>query len=87
MAPLIDCHDPGRTVSREPNMHNVFFYNADQFSIGVSFNTFYNTAKSRKNSLNNNNNNNNNNNVMLCLSKNVVRFAQNVVHSYIPKKR
>ena len=24
---------------------------------------------------------------MLCLSKNVVRFAQNVVHSYIPKKR
>ena len=48
LAPLIDYHDPGRTVSREPNIHcdSGSFKNAEQFSIGVSFNTFYSKAKS-----------------------------------------
>ena len=46
LAPLIDCHDPGSTVSGEPNTHSGFFNNAEQFSIGVSFNTFYSKAKS-----------------------------------------
>ena len=41
LAPLIDCHDPGRTVSREPNIQGGSFTNAEQFSIHVSFNTFY----------------------------------------------
>ena len=45
LAPLIDCHDPDRTVSGEPNMHSGSFNNAEQFSIDVSFNTFSNTAK------------------------------------------
>ena len=47
LAPLNDCQDPGRTVSREPNIHSVFFKNAKQFSIDVSVNIFYSTAKSR----------------------------------------
>ena len=46
-APLIDCHDPAGTVSREPNMHSGSFNNAEQFSINFPFNTFYSTAKSR----------------------------------------
>ena len=49
LAPFIDCHDPGRTVSRELNIHSGSFNNAEQFSINVSFNTFYSKAKSRKN--------------------------------------
>ena len=44
---IIDCHDPGRTVSWEQNMHSGSFNNAEQFSINVCFNTFYSTAKSR----------------------------------------
>ena len=47
LVPLIDCHDPGRTVSREPNIHSGSFNNAEQFSIYVSFNTFYSKAKYR----------------------------------------
>ena len=31
LAPLIDSHDPGRTVSREPNIHSVFFNNSNSF--------------------------------------------------------
>ena len=45
LSPLIDCHDPGRTVSREPHIHSGCFNNAEQFSTNVSFNTFYSTAK------------------------------------------
>ena len=41
LAPLIDCHDQGRTVSGEPNIHSGSFNNAEQFSIDFSFNTFY----------------------------------------------
>ena len=40
-APLIDCHDPDRIVSRKTNIHSGSFHNAKQFSIYVSFNTFY----------------------------------------------
>ena len=47
LAPLIDCHDPGRTVSGEPITHSGSFNNAVQFSIDVTFNTFYCKAKSR----------------------------------------
>ena len=47
LAPLIDCHDPGRTVSREPNIHSGSLNNAEQFSIDVNFNMFYNIAKSK----------------------------------------
>ena len=47
LAPLIDCHDPGRIVSGEPNIHNCPFDNAEQFSIDVTFNSFYIKAKSR----------------------------------------
>ena len=40
LAPLINCHDPGRTVSREPNiLYTVSgsFNNAEQFSIKCLF--------------------------------------------------
>ena len=47
LAPLIDCHDPGRIVSGEPNIHSGSFDNVEQYSIDVSFNTFYSKAKSR----------------------------------------
>ena len=47
LAPLIGCHDAGRIVSREPNIHSGSFNNAVQFSIDVSFNTFYSKANSR----------------------------------------
>ena len=40
LAPLIDCHDPSRTVSRDPIIHSGPFNNAEQFFIDVSFNTF-----------------------------------------------
>ena len=40
LAPLIDCHDPSRSVSSEPNVHSGIFNSAKQFSIDVSFNTF-----------------------------------------------
>ena len=36
LAPLIDCHDPGRNVSRESNTHSGSFNNAEQFSIDIS---------------------------------------------------
>ena len=41
LAPLIDCHVPGRNVSGEPNIHSDSFNNAEQFSIDVSFKTVY----------------------------------------------
>ena len=47
LAPLIGCLDSGRTVSGEPNIHSSSFNNAEQFSMHVSFNTFYSKAKSR----------------------------------------
>ena len=47
LAPLIDCHDLVGAVSREPNIHSGSFNNTEQFSIDVSFNTFYNPAKRR----------------------------------------
>ena len=40
--PLVDCHDSGEIVSREPNMHSGSFNNAD-----VSFNTFYIKTENR----------------------------------------
>ena len=49
LAPLIDCHDPGRTVSREPNIHSGSFNTAEQFSIDVSSNTSFGIAKRRSN--------------------------------------
>ena len=49
LAHLVDCHDIGRTVSRKPNIHSGSLNNADPFSIDVSFNTFYSTAKRRYN--------------------------------------
>ena len=33
LAPLIDCHDPARTDSREPNIHSGSLNNVEQFSI------------------------------------------------------
>ena len=39
LAPFIDCHGPGRTVSGKPNIHNGSINNAKQLSIDVSFNT------------------------------------------------
>ena len=48
LAPLVDCHDQGRTVSGEQNKNNCSFNNAEQYSIDVSFNTFYSIAKSRR---------------------------------------
>ena len=39
-APLIGRCVPGRTVSRESNIHSGTFHNADQFSIVVSFTAF-----------------------------------------------
>ena len=47
LPPSIGCHDHGRTVSREPNIHSSSFNNTEQFSINVSLNRFYSTAKSR----------------------------------------
>ena len=47
LAPLIDYHDPGRNVSREPKIHSGSFHNTERFSINVSFNDFYRMAKSR----------------------------------------
>ena len=47
LAHLIDCHDLGRIVSKDPNMHSGFFNNAEQFSMDVSFITFYSKAKKR----------------------------------------
>ena len=46
---LIDCHDPGRTVSGKPNINSGTFNNAEQFSIDVSSKTFnsIDLAKSR----------------------------------------
>ena len=38
LAPWMDCHDTGRIISGEPNLQSVFFDNAEQFSIDVSFN-------------------------------------------------
>ena len=49
MAPLLDFHDLGRTVYSEPNIRIGSLNNAEQFSIDVSFSTFYSTAKSRQN--------------------------------------
>ena len=49
LAHLIDCHDPGRTFSRESNIHSGSFNNAEQFSIDASFKTFYSIAKIREN--------------------------------------
>ena len=51
LAPLIDCDDPGRIVSGEPNIHIGCFNKTEQFSIDVSFNKFYSKAKSRQNEL------------------------------------
>ena len=31
LAPLMECHDPGRTVSREPNIHSGSLNNAESF--------------------------------------------------------
>ena len=45
--PLMDCQDPGRIFSREPNIYSGSLNNAGEFSIDVSFNTFYTKAKSR----------------------------------------
>ena len=36
-----DCNDPGRIVSREPNIQSGYFNNAEKFSIDVYFITFY----------------------------------------------
>ena len=36
LGPMIDCHDPGRTASREPNIHNGSFNNAEQVFSYVS---------------------------------------------------
>ena len=47
LEPLINCHDPGRFVSRGPNTFSGSFNNDEQFSIDVSFNIFYIKAKSR----------------------------------------
>ena len=44
-APLISCCVPGRTVSRESNIHGGTFHNAEQFSIVVSFTAFYSMIK------------------------------------------
>ena len=47
-AALIECHDLGRTVSSERNIHSVFYFNnAKQFSIDVetlSFNKLYSNS-------------------------------------------
>ena len=48
LAPLVDCHDQGRTVPGEQNKHNCSFNNAEQCSMDVSFITFYSIAKSRR---------------------------------------
>ena len=45
LAPLIDCHDPGRTGSGKPYVHSCSFNDGEQISIDVSFNTFYSKAK------------------------------------------
>ena len=45
LALLIDCHDPGKTVSREPNIYSGSFNNAEQFPKDISFNYFYIKAK------------------------------------------
>ena len=37
LAPLIDCYDPDRTVSWEPNIHSDSFNSAEQFSIHISY--------------------------------------------------
>ena len=47
LSPLIDCYVTSRIVSREPNTHSGSFNNAEQFSIDVSFNTFYSITKNR----------------------------------------
>ena len=47
LALLMNCHDPGRIISREPNTHSCSFKNAEQFYIDVTFKTFYSKAKSR----------------------------------------
>ena len=44
-APLIDRCLPGRTVSRESNIHSGTFHNAEQFPIVVSFTAFYGMIK------------------------------------------
>ena len=49
LAPLYDCHDPGRTYLRESNIHCGSFNNAEQFSSDASFKTFYSIAKIREN--------------------------------------
>ena len=48
LAPFIDCHDPGRTVSWEPNIHSGLFNNAEQFSIDVSFKNVQQYSKNRR---------------------------------------
>ena len=48
IASVIDCRDSGRIVSKEPDIHSGSFNNAEQFSIDVSFNTFYSKAKKKK---------------------------------------
>ena len=40
-APLVDCRDPCRIVSREQNIYSGSFNNAEQFFIDVSFNAFF----------------------------------------------
>ena len=45
LAPYIDCHDPDRIDSREPNIHSGSYNNTEHFSIDVSFSTFYSRAK------------------------------------------
>ena len=45
LAPLIDYHNPSRTVSKELNIHSSSLDNDEHFSIDVSSNTFYSKAK------------------------------------------
>ena len=45
LATLIDCHDPGRIVPGESNIHSCPFHNTEQFSIDVFFNSSYIKAK------------------------------------------
>ena len=47
LAPLVVSHDPGITVSREPNIHSGSFNNSKRFSTDVAFNMVCSIAKSR----------------------------------------
>ena len=50
LAPLINCHDPGKTVSRGHQTYTVSgsFNNAEQIFIDVSSNKFYSTTEYSK---------------------------------------